>query len=121
VPHIAAESDRDAGFALGFVHAQDRLFQMDMMRRLGAGRLSEVLGEASFGTDRTMRTLGLYRAAESQLDALSPPLREGLDAYAAGVNAFLAQNTVLPPEYALLRSTPEAWRPADSPVSGKYM
>ncbi len=121
VPHIAAASDRDASFALGFVHAQDRLFQMDMMRRLGAGRLSEVLGEATFGTDRTMRTLGLYRAAESQLETLSPALREALDAYAAGVNAFLAQNTILPPEYALLRSTPETWRPADSLVWGKYM
>src|SRR6266852_8215183 len=79
VPHIAAASDRDASFALGFVHAQDRLFQMDMMRRLGAGRLSEVLGEATFGTDRTIRTLGLYRAAESQLGGLSAPLRAALD------------------------------------------
>jgi penicillin amidase len=121
VPHIAAASDRDASFALGFVHAQDRLFQMDMMRRLGAGRLSELLGDAAFGTDRTMRTLGLYRAAESQLDGLSPPLREALDAYAAGVNAFLAHRGALPPEYTLLRSAPEAWRPADSLVWGKYM
>src|SRR5579885_1786732 len=55
VPHIAAANDRDAAFALGFVHAQDRLFQMDMMRRLGAGRLSEVLGPATLATDRTMR------------------------------------------------------------------
>src|SRR5258707_14256690 len=90
VPHIAAASDRDASFALGFVHAQDRLFQMDMMRRLGAGRLSELLGEGAAGTHRTMRTLGLYRAAQRQLTALSPPLRTPPDAPAPGVNAYLA-------------------------------
>ncbi len=121
VPHIAAANDRDASFALGFVHAQDRLFQMDMMRRLGAGRLAEVLGEGAVGTDRTMRTLGLFRAAERQLTALSPPLRTALDAYAAGVNAYLAQGATLPPEYALLRTVPEQWQPADSLVWGKYM
>src|SRR6266849_9560349 len=86
VPHIAAASDRDAAFALGFVHAGDRLFQMELMRRLGAGRLAELVGEAALGTDRTMRTLGLYRAAERQLSDLSSPLREALEAYAAGVN-----------------------------------
>jgi penicillin G amidase len=121
VPHIAAASDRDAAFALGFLHAGDRLFQMDMMRRLGAGRLSEVLGEATFVTDRQMRTLGLYRAAERQFPALSPPLQGVLEAYAAGVNAYLAQGGTLPPEYALLRVAPEEWRPADSLVWGKYM
>jgi len=121
VPHIAAANDRDASFALGFVHAQDRLFQMDMMRRLGAGRLAEVLGEGAVGTDRTMRTLGLFRAAERQLTALSPPLHTALDAYAAGVNAYLAQGATLPPEYALLRTVPEQWQPADSLVWGKYM
>src|SRR6266851_4961883 len=121
VPHIAAANDGDATFALGFVHAQDRLFQMDMMRRLGAGRLAEVLGEGAVGTDRTMRTLGLFRAAERQLTALSPPLRTALDAYAAGVNAYLAQGATLPPEYALLRTVPEQWQPADSLVWGKYM
>lgn len=121
VPHIAAANDRDATFALGFVHAQDRLFQMDMMRRLGAGRLSEILGAPALGTDRTMRTLGLYRAAERQFTALSPPLRAALDAYAAGVNAYLGQREALPPEYTILRATPAPWQPADSLVWGKYM
>ncbi|HZS85564.1 MAG TPA: penicillin acylase family protein [Stellaceae bacterium] len=121
VPHIAAANDRDAAFALGFVHAQDRLFQMDMMRRLGAGRLSEVLGPATLATDRTMRTLGLYRLAEAEFAALSPALREALEAYAAGVNAFLAEGRTLPPEYAVLRTRPEEWRPADSLVWAKYM
>jgi penicillin G amidase len=121
VPRISAANDHDAAFALGFLHAGDRLFQMDMMRRLGAGRLSELLGEATFGTDRTMRTLGLYRAAEQQLAALSAPLRTALEAYAAGVNAYLARDSVLPPEYAVLRAAPERWQPADSLVWGKYM
>ena len=121
VPHISAANDRDAAFALGFLHAGDRLFQMDMMRRLGAGRLSELLGEATFSTDRTMRTLGLYRAAERQFATLSAPLRAALEAYAAGVNAYLAQRGALPPEYALLRAAPEEWQPADSLVWGKYM
>jgi penicillin amidase len=121
VPHIAAANDRDAAFALGFLHAGDRLFQMDMMRRLGAGRLSEMLGEATFGTDRTMRTLGLYRAAERQFSELSAPLQDALQAYAAGVNAYLARRSALPPEYAILRAVPEEWRPADSLVWGKYM
>jgi penicillin amidase len=121
VPHITAANERDAAFALGFVHAQDRLFQMDMMRRLGAGRLSEVLGRATLGTDRMMRTLGLYRAAERQFDRLSEPLRRALEAYAAGVNAYLAQRRALPPEYYLLATTPEPWRPADTLVWGKYM
>jgi penicillin G amidase len=121
VPHIRAASDRDAAFALGFVHAQDRLFQMDMTRRLGAGRLSELLGPATVGIDRTMRTLGLYRLAEQEYADLSEPVRAALDAYAAGVNAFLGQRRALPPEYYLLRAAPEAWRPADTLVWGKYM
>src|SRR6185437_11684905 len=121
VPHIVAANDRDAAFALGFVHAQDRLFAMDMMRRLGAGRLSEILGPATLGIDRTMRTFGFYRLAEAEFSGLSAPLQEALKAYAAGVNAFLDQHRTLPPEYALLRTTPERWRPADSLVWGKYM
>jgi penicillin amidase len=121
VPHITAANERDAAFALGFVHAQDRLFQMDLMRRLGAGRLSEVLGRSTLRTDELMRTLGLYRAAEQQFDRLSEPLRRSLEAYAAGVNAFLSERRALPPEYYMLAIEPEAWRPADSLVWGKYM
>src|SRR5260370_36927292 len=71
VPHIAAANDRDASFALGFVHAQDRLFQMDMMRRLGAGRLAQLLGGGAVRTDPTMRTLGLYPAAQPRLAELA--------------------------------------------------
>ena len=122
IPTIAAANDSDAAFALGFVHAQDRLFQMDVMRRFGAGRLSEWFGPATLRADRFSRTLGLYRLAERQYALLSPELRAALDAYAAGVNAYLTHHEgALPPEYQLLRVTPEPWRPADTLVWGKLM
>jgi penicillin amidase len=122
VPTIRAANERDAAFALGYVHAQDRLFQMEQMRRVGAGRLAELFGEAALPVDRTMRTLGLYRAAEAQEAHLSPQVRAYLEAYAAGVNAWLGQRTrALPPEYYLLRFRPEKWRVADTLVYGKLM
>jgi penicillin amidase len=122
IPTIVAQSDRDAAFALGFVHAQDRLFQMDVMRHYGAGRLSEWLGSATLPVDRFTRTLGLYGLAERQYPRLSPELRGVLDGYAAGVNAYLAQHRgAWPIEYYLLRTAPEPWRPADTLVWGKLM
>jgi penicillin amidase len=122
VPTIRAGSARDAAFALGFVHAQERLFQMDLMRRYGAGRLSEVFGAPALPVDREMRVLGFYRLAERQVALMSPEARAVLDAYAAGVNAFLAKRSgALPPEYYLLRFEPEPWKPADSLVWAKIM
>src|SRR5437762_3401964 len=93
VPLITAGNDEDVAFGLGFAHAQDRLFQMEMMRRYGAGRLSEVFGEQTVATDRQMRLLGVYRLAEAELPLLSAPVQRGLDAYAAGVNAYLATHS----------------------------
>jgi penicillin amidase len=122
VPLIAAGSDEDAAFGLGFAHAQDRLFQMEMQRRYGAGRLAEIFGSRAVAVDRQIRVLGLYRLAEAELPLLSPTVRRGFEAYAAGVNAFLAaRRGALPPEFLLLRSRPEPWRPADSLVWGKLM
>jgi penicillin amidase len=122
IPTITAASERDAAFALGFVHAQDRLFQMDISRRYGAGRLSEWLGPTTVSVDRFMRTLGLYRLAEQQYALLSPGLRATLEAYAAGVNAYLGRHRgAWPIEYYLLGATPEPWRPADTLVWGKLM
>jgi penicillin amidase len=114
VPHIFAQSERDAYFALGFVHAQDRLWQMEMNRRVGAGRLAEALGERALEADRFLRTLGVRRAAQANLAHLDEHTHQQLDAYAAGVNAFLATKPVLPPEFLITRVTPEAWSPADS-------
>ena len=122
IPTVRAASKHDADFALGFLHAQERLFQMDLMRRYGAGRLSEIFGRATLNLDRTVRVLGFYRAAEAQYSGLSPQVRAALDAYAAGVNAFLeTRHGALPPEYYLLGLKPEPWRPADSLVWGKIM
>jgi len=122
VPLITASDDADAAFGLGFAHAQDRLFQMETMRRYGAGRLAEIFGTRSVGIDTQMRGLGLYRLAEASFSHLSAPMRRTLEAYAAGVNAFLATHRgALPPEFQLLRLTPEPWRPADSLIWGKMM
>src|SRR6185437_4436934 len=82
LPTIVAQNEHDADFALGFLHAQDRLFAMDLMRHAGAGRLSEWFGDRTLDFDRLMRTLGLYRAAERQYQALSPAVRGAVDAYA---------------------------------------
>ena len=97
VPHIIAGSIEDAAFGLGYVHAQDRFWQMELMRRLGQGRLSEIVpprlvGSGLIDTDRTMRGLGLYRKAADSMNALSPGMRGIIDAYAAGVNAWLTRD-----------------------------
>ena len=122
VPTIAAANDTDAAFALGYVHAEDRLFQMDLQRRFGAGRLAEWFGEVAVDNDRVMRTLGLARAAERQLAGLPPEVRAALTAYAAGVNAYIGDRRgALPLEYYLLRASPQPWRPVDTLIWGKLM
>ncbi|WP_366656383.1 penicillin acylase family protein [Fodinicurvata sp. EGI_FJ10296] len=122
VPHIFASNEHDAYFALGYVHAQDRLWQMDIQRRIGAGRLSEIVGERGLGSDRYMRTLGLYRHAEAAFDHLSRDVQLALLAYAEGVNTWIAnRRRSLPPEYLVLRTRPDRWSPADSIVWGKIM
>jgi penicillin amidase len=119
---IRADSDADAAFALGFAHAQDRLFQMDGMRRLGSGRLAEVIGPDAVLSDRRMRVLGLRRQAQAQYDQASPALKAQLDAYADGVNAYLAQHRgAWPPEFVLLNYRPEPWSPVDSLLWGRLM
>jgi len=122
IPHINAESTEDAYRALGFLHARDRLFQMDFMRRLGAGRLSKVIGRPTLPLDKTMRTLGLYRLATETVGRLPVEARAALEAYAAGVNAFLiARAGALPPEFIALQYKPEQWTPAASLVWGRLM
>ncbi|MGP1396154.1 MAG: penicillin acylase family protein [Inquilinaceae bacterium] len=122
IPHIFAESETDAMFALGYLHAQDRLWQMDMQRRIGAGRLSELVGGATLPMDRLMRTLGLYRLAEAEYERLPASSRVLMDRYAAGVNAWMdTRSGALPPEFYVLRYRPDPWRPADSLVWGKLM
>ncbi len=122
IPAIAAGSERDAYFALGFVHAQDRLFQMDMMRRNGQGRLAEVIGEPGLVHDRKSRGLGLYGNAKKSLATLPPPVLEALTAYSEGVNAYLAHHRgALPLEFTVLGYEPEQWAPVDSLLWGRLM
>jgi len=126
VPHIFAKTTDDLYTALGFVHAQDRLWQMELQRRTGQGRLSEIFGERTFTTDVFLRTLDLYGHAERSLAALPAEARSALDAYARGVNAIMTRRLGwleprLPPEFLLLRHRPEPWRPADSAVIIKLM
>jgi penicillin amidase len=113
VPHIYAKDTHDLFFAQGFVHAQDRLFQMEFWRRLGAGRLAEVLGPAAVEADSWMRILGLRRVAEKEVALLSEETRKLMLAYASGVNAFIDRRK-LPVEFTLLRYAPERWQIADS-------
>ncbi len=119
---IEAENEGDALFALGFAHAQDRLFQMELTRRLAAGRLSEVVGSQTVRTDKFFRTLALYDYAEANLEALSPEARRALDSYTAGVNAYLeTRSGPLPIGFSLTGHEPEPWRPADSIAWGRLM
>jgi penicillin amidase len=113
VPHVHAATRPDLWFGQGFCHGQDRLWQLDLYRRMASGRLSEIVGGEALRADRLMRTLGLRRIAERELPELSPGLREELDAYCAGVNSAVEAARALPAEFQLLRSGFERWRPAD--------
>ncbi|HUY69380.1 MAG TPA: penicillin acylase family protein [Alphaproteobacteria bacterium] len=122
VPEIFAANLDDAARALGYIHASERLFQMEIQRRAGQGRLSEILGPSMLGVDTFTRTMGFYRLAEGAYDALSPEAQKLLTAYAAGVNDWLATHkNRLPPQFVLLGFKPEAWKPADSLVWAKLM
>lgn len=121
VPRIQAATETDAAMAMGWLHARDRMFQMELMRRTGQGRLSELLGEGGLRLDRFMRTVALGDRAEADLPGLSLATRTLLEAYAAGVNARIAQRgRFIAPEF-LWFGTPEPWRPADSLIWGKLM
>ena len=121
VPTIRARSIPDAVFGLGYAHARDRLWQMEFERRVGSGRLAEILGESLVPADRFLRTVGFRRAAESAWRSLSPEARGLLEAYARGVNAYLATSSRRPIEFRLLRVDPEPWQPVDSLVWAKMM
>ncbi len=109
VPHIRTVSAHDAWFALGFVHAQDRLFQMDLNRRRGLGRSAEFLGAAAADADALSRRLGVAQASQRDYAIALPETRAMLDRYAEGVNAFIAQGSPWAVEYTLLGASPERW------------
>ena len=115
IPTIKAASPLDAMFGLGFVHAQDRLWQLETHRRIASGRLAEAFGEPALETDRFLRALGVKRAAAAQWAKASPPVRAAVTAYTAGINAFLqTAMKARPPEFVVLGLQPEPWTPEDS-------
>lgn len=121
IPQIYADTPADLFAAQGYVHAQDRFFEMDFRRHVTAGRLSELFGKDALETDKFVRTLGWRRVAEKELGLLSPTTRQYLDDYARGVNAYLSTHSGsgLSLEYAVLslKGTdyhPEPWTAADS-------
>ena len=126
VPHIFADADEDVFFGLGYVHAQDRLWQMLMLRRTVQGRLSELFGERTLNIDKLLRRLDLYGAATKSVSAQSPEALEALKAYSAGVNARIAEinDSALgrgAPEMFLFPSAVPPWTPSDSIAVIKVM
>ncbi len=122
IPHIYAENRPDLFFAQGFVHAQDRLFQMELNRRTAAGRLSELFGEMALETDRFVRTFGFNRLGRADWENAVPEVKEVLTAYTTGINTFLEHpRTKLPLELRLLNHKPEPWQPEDSTIFSRLM
>ncbi|RMD91565.1 MAG: penicillin acylase family protein [Alphaproteobacteria bacterium] len=126
VPHVFGQSDADVFFGLGFAHAQDRLWQMTMMRRTVQGRLSELFGARTLKVDELMRRLDLYRLAQAAVAHQDADTRAALEAYAAGVNAWLAEVNKGAkgrgaPEFFLFSNAIAPWQPADSIAIVKLM
>lgn len=115
IPHVHAENDRDVFFGFGYAVAQDRLFQLDWLRRKARGRLAEIVGPEGIESDTLYRTIGLSQIAEKELTTLPADVRELLTAYTAGINALMEESRkCLPLEFDLLGYSPEPWRETDS-------
>ncbi len=126
VPHIFGQTDEDVYFALGFVHAQDRLWQMTMLRRTAQGRLSEIFGQRTVRIDELLRRYDLYGLALQSVEAQDDPTKRALEAYARGVNAWIAQVNAGArgrgaPEFFLFTPDIAVWQPADSIAILKLM
>jgi penicillin amidase len=110
IPHIYAKNEKDLYTAVGYIMAQDRLWQMDLLRRVTTGRLSEMFGDKTVKTDQLMRALQMTKKSQMVLDSLPPQIRQTLDYFADGVNQYLTQNEGnLPVEFTLLGYKPEKW------------
>lgn len=122
VPHIEAHSEHDAFFAVGFVHAQDRLWQMELFRRAGSGRLSEILGDRTLSIDKMFRTLKFWRQAQKLSQALDQQTRAALQAYSDGVNEYIATHKGhFPIEFDMLNFEPEPWTVEHSILLSRLM
>ncbi len=116
IPYITAQNDEDLYFAQGYATAADRLWQMDLLRRSARGELSEIFGNATLEEDKRHRTFGFAQVAEAEVALAGPQARSVLEAYARGVNAYIAtlDAKTLPPEFKVLQYQPRPWTPADS-------
>ncbi len=120
IPHIYASNLLDLLYATGYAQAQDRLWQMDLHRRLGSGTLAEILGPEVLNVDRLVRRVGFRRVAERDWEETPPEEKEMAEAFARGVNAYI-ENCHLPIEFSVLRYKPDPWRPVDSLTFGRFM
>ena len=123
IPYISAGSDADLYFVQGYVTASDRLFQMDLLRRVARGETAEIFGSATLNEDKRWRRFGFAGVAEESLQFLTPELRTALESYAAGVNAYIATLDAksLPVEFRILQYSPKRWQPTDTIVIGKIL
>ncbi len=122
VPHVSAANEADIFFSCGYIHASERMWQMDLSRRIGYGRLSELFGEALLGRDKYVRLLGLREAASKDYEKLPSQVKDILAAYSRGVNAWLgSRKWRWPPEFSILRYRPEPWSPMDSLIIKQVM
>jgi penicillin amidase len=119
IPHIRAHTRHDLFLAQGFVHAQDRMWQMELNRRAAQGTLSVIFGPITLDTDRLSRTFGFGRLARATLASLAGQAQSDLAAYTTGVNAFLSSQTVLPLEFSILQHRPQPWEMVDSIAYGQ--
>jgi penicillin amidase len=122
VPHIIAQSEYDAFFTVGYTHAQDRLWQMELTRRVGMGRLSEILGEPTLKTDKMFRTLGLWRHAQKNSQSIDEETRKALQAYTDGVNQYISTHSgKYPIEFDMLNIEPDPWTVEHSLLVSRLM
>jgi penicillin amidase len=123
IPHIYAQNKREAYWGLGYAHAQDRLWQIEFQRRSSQGRVAEILGPRLLPLDRFMRTLGMHRCAPKVWESLSKDARDLIEAYVAGINAFIAEHAKggVAPEFALLRFKPQPWTGVDVVLMSKML
>lgn len=118
VPHIRGHSIDDVLMALGYTHAQERLWQMEVLRMAAQGRLSEMFGEPTVGTDVFLRSMGIYQSAQASFDSLDNSAKRQIEAYVRGINAFIEGDgrvfaSKYSPEFVILGHKPEPWKPAD--------
>ncbi|MCZ7614343.1 MAG: penicillin acylase family protein [Ignavibacteriaceae bacterium] len=122
VPYIVANTDEDVSFTLGYLHASERIFSMDMMRRAGEGRLSEIFGVETLPFDKMFRTVGLGRTAKMIKEKMNPEGLKLLEAYSRGVNLYLEEKkNKYPVEFDVLGYQPEAWKPEHSIIVIRMM